>query len=627
MRSNGLLRNIKLNFQNLAVMLLNDLKLFIRDRKSLILVLLTPFLILSVLVNLYDFSDVSENIRGVKLAVCDLDNSGFSLETEIFDVTVFTKDCDAEVYSKVSRGEFRGAIVIPKGFTQDIKDGRGVELKLYIDNSKSTTAVVTANAVTAYVDDLNQKIGTEFILEAWEQLRLLNDNLRFLVDKLEKAQPVAEAISVGIKGVNSQIGEIDFNSHRETVASISAFLDVLESQMAIINDSLAPASGGISSLPLLNFTPGASIVISEYNTQSAWMKDNLCAGIVSDILPDPICDIFNVTDKLVASTVSDAAVINAFSDEVNSQIAQLNANISAVNSAFDGLSSFIVSSSATNQKIRADIDALQLSLAVYQEKTENLSRSLDELETSIDTYTSDMAKVTSELKSTIVVLDEYTKKDPASILRPVNVKSSGVFKAVKEIVYRLPALLSIILMFITLLIASSLIVNERKGGTMARIFLSPLSMFFYIFEKMIYLLLLCAASIVAMLIAGLIFGAPLHISFPVVVVLLVASSLYISIGVFIGSVSKSENTALLTCLVVSFPLMFMCGVFSPPELMDKFIRVVAAYLPLTLNINLLESITLYKAGFDMFSLFLMLAMLLVFYLAAVFIIRKKPTLK
>jgi ABC-type multidrug transport system permease subunit len=604
-------------------MLLNDLRLFIRDRKSLILVLLTPFLILSVLVNLYNFSDVSENIRGVKLAVCDLDDSDFDLKSEIFDVTLFTKDCDDDIYSKVSRGEFRGAIVIPKGFKQDIADGKGVELKLYIDNSKSTTAVVTSNAVKAYVDDLNQKIGTEFILEAWEQLRLLNDNLRFLVGKLEKAQPVAEAISVGVKNVNSQIAGIDFNSHRETVASISSFLDVLESQMVLLNASLSPVSGGVGTLPLLNFTPGASIVISEYDAQSAWIRDNICTGLI----PNPVCDILNITDAMMAGTVSDAAVINTFSSEVNSQLAQLNSNISVVNRTFSELYSFLVSSSETNQKIRSDIDLLQLSLAEYQAKTENLSRSLDELEASIDSYTADIVKVTSELKSTIVVLDEYTKKDSASILRPVNVKSQGVFKAVKEIVYRMPALMSIILMFITLLIASSLIVNERKGGTMARIFLSPLSMFFYIFEKMVYLLLLCVVSIAAMLFAGLIFGAPMQISFGVIVVLMVASLLYISIGVFIGSVSKSENTALLTCLVISFPLMFMCGVFSPPELMDRFIRIIAAYLPLTLNINLLESITLYKAGFDLFSLFLMLAMLVVVYMVSVLVIRKKPTLK
>ena len=110
-------------------------------------------------------------------------------------------------------------------------------------------------------------------------------------------------------------------------------------------------------------------------------------------------------------------------------------------------------------------------------------------------------------------------------------------------------------------------------------------------------------------------------------VFIVASLAYISIGILIGSVSKSENTSLLTCLVVGFPLMFLSGAFSPPELMGKIARTAAQYLPLTLNISLIENITIYHTPLDLFKLKLMAGMIIVFYILSVVMIRKKPTLK
>ncbi|MBW2997465.1 ABC transporter permease [Candidatus Woesearchaeota archaeon] len=123
MPSRNLWRSVRLPFQKLDTMMLNDIRLFLRDKKSLILVVLTPFLILSILINIYYFSDVAENIRGVSLGICDLDDSEFNLESEIFETSRFTaRNCESRVADMVSKGELKGAVVIPKGFEQDIKE-------------------------------------------------------------------------------------------------------------------------------------------------------------------------------------------------------------------------------------------------------------------------------------------------------------------------------------------------------------------------------------------------------------------------------------------------------------------------------------------------------------------------
>lgn len=623
------MRSIRLPFQKLDTMMLNDIRLFLRDRKSLVLVVLTPFIILSILINIFYFSNVAENIRGVELGVCDMDGSGFSMESEIFKVTRFTEDCESLVADKVSRGELRGAIVIPKGFEQDIKDGIGTEITLFVDNSKSTTAVVTSNAVKAYVSDLNEKIGTEFILDAWEQLRELNKNLKFLVGHLEKAVPVAENLKDRLDSMKAEIDSVDFGADKQAVSDMIAFLDQLDAEMAAINDTFAVAAPAIPQVPVFTYTPNASLAMKEYRTESGFWRDEFCntSGLLPVITKNPFCVLLDNTDGFVDALESDVASLSAYSDTINQRIAELNNRSAALNQSLTQLAEMISSSSAQNRQVREDIAGVRSNLIFLEDRTENISRSITELEASLSGFLADMVRVTDELDRTTGVLDEYTQKDPASILKPVTVDTRPVFGNKLEIFYKLPALISIILLFIMLFISSSLIVNERRGGTMARIFLSPISMFFYVFEKTIYLLLLSLLAVLSMVAATYIFGVGVSISLDLFTVFLIASLVYISIGILVGSFSKSENTSLLTCLVIGFPLMFMSGVFSPPELMSQVTRIASDYLPLTLNINLIENITIYHTGIDLHKLLMMACMILVFYISAVLIIRKKPTLK
>jgi ABC-type multidrug transport system permease subunit len=613
-------KSASLQFQKLDTTLLNDIKLFIRDYKSLILVLLTPFLILSILINIYYFSDVTETIKGVEFGICDLDDSNFDLETEIFKTTKFTGDCNSTVAELVQQGELRGALIIPKGFHSNLEQGLGSEIILFTDNSKSTTALVTDNAVKAYVSDLNEKIGTEFILEAWKQLRTLNQNLRFLVTNLEKAKPTAIALQQRLDSINSEISTIDFNEHQESVNDIISFLNLMEIQLDYI-DSTASTIPSIPQIPKLSYTPNASITFTQYRLSSLLFKKQYCNTT------DPVCGVLNYSDSFINAFEQDVNNLSFYRDDINKKIAQLNNGSDALNQSLSRVALLIDSSSEENQELKQDINTLRNSLLFLEDKTENLSKTITELNQSLNKFLSDTIRVTNELNTTISVLDSYTQKDPSTILRPVSVDSRPVFKDKLQIFYRLPALMSIILLFITLFISSSLIVNERKGGTMARIFLSPISMFFYVFEKVLYLLILALLTVFSMLVAALIFQVPTTFSLNLLIVFIISSLAYITIGTLIGATSKSENSSLLTCLVIGFPLMFLSGAFSPPELMGRVARTITQYLPLTINIELLENITIYNTALNPKGILILAVMIVVFYLLTVLMIRKKPTLK
>jgi ABC-type multidrug transport system permease subunit len=598
------------------------MRLFFRDIKSPLLVILTPFLILTILINIFYFSDVAENIRGVKLGICDVDGSNFELKSEIFEINSFQGNCEQTVASMVAKGDLRGAIVVPQNFEKNLKEGKGGEIKLYLDDSKSTTAVVTSNAVKAYVSDLNEKMGTDFILEAWKKLNELNENLRFLVTNLERAKPVAIQMQQKLEEISKDIAAVDFEKHQTTFDEIIVYLDEIKVVLEEFEKETAVLSIDEYKIPL---SQNISNKILEYKTNSKEYVQKFCNNSINETSVDePTCLVIEYLDSSLYDFENIIPTISIYEDEMNTKIKEVNERIEAIERTAENIS---MPASEQSNKFSNQIQELKQELLFLNEKTKNITQSITELNKSINTFVTDLISTTNDLNKTIGVLEEYTQKNPANIIRAVRVETKPVFKDKLQIFYRLPGLMSIVLLFITLFISASVIVNERKSGTMARIFLSPISMFFYVFEKIIYLLVLCTMAIFSMILATLVFGVFIKVGIELVIVLIIASLTYITIGILIGAISKSENTSLLTCLVVGFPLMFLSGAFSTPELMNKIIRTAAQYLPLTLNIDIFEKITIYGVGLDITKILIMTGMIVIFYLFSVVMIWKKPTLK
>ena len=129
-----------------------------------------------------------------------------------------------------------------------------------------------------------------------------------------------------------------------------------------------------------------------------------------------------------------------------------------------------------------------------------------------------------------------------------------------------------------------------------------------------------------MYLVSIIMGVPLSWSLSLIIALAAASLGYITLGIFIGAVSRSENTALLTSLVVGLPMMFLSGIFFPFEIMPSIMRTIGAYLPLTLSVSLLERTIIYGMPTDIFTLAMLLAMSAVLITLSTLIIRKSPML-
>lgn len=124
---------------------------------------------------------------------------------------------------------------------------------------------------------------------------------------------------------------------------------------------------------------------------------------------------------------------------------------------------------------------------------------------------------------------------------------------------------------------------EKKTGAFKRLRASPITAAQLIFANMIHYLLIGLVSVVLMIIVALlVFHFDMrgdYLTLGLFVVLGIV--MMFGFGLAIGGWAKNENQSAALSNLVSFPLMFLSGVFFPRYLMPVWLQDITAYLPLT----------------------------------------------
>ncbi|MBN1883881.1 MAG: ABC transporter permease [Deltaproteobacteria bacterium] len=136
----------------------------LRDTRSLLLALGIPMLMLF----LFGWA-LKLDVSDVTTIVFDQDRSAMSRAfierfdaVEYFNITDFVDTYD-EVERSLDRGDARAAVVIPEGFSEDIKAGRDVQIQLIADGTDALTAQVFIGYASVIVSDFSRGIVTESV--------------------------------------------------------------------------------------------------------------------------------------------------------------------------------------------------------------------------------------------------------------------------------------------------------------------------------------------------------------------------------------------------------------------------------------------------------------------------------
>lgn len=169
----------------------------------------------------------------------------------------------------------------------------------------------------------------------------------------------------------------------------------------------------------------------------------------------------------------------------------------------------------------------------------------------------------------------------------------------KSINFYLPGVIAMLISLITILLTAMSIVKEREAGTMEQIRVSPLKPNEYIIGKLVPFAIIAFVDIfIITSIAIFWFDIPFRGSF---IFLLLCGAIYIistlAIGLFISTVSSTQQQAMLSSFMFFVPAILFSGVIFPIYSMPILFQLITYLNPMRYFVEIVRSVFLKGTGF------------------------------
>jgi len=140
-------------------------------------------------------------------------------------------------------------------------------------------------------------------------------------------------------------------------------------------------------------------------------------------------------------------------------------------------------------------------------------------------------------------------------------------------------------------------VQLKRTGALRRLFATPTSPAYFLAAQVASRLIIGVVQVVILFGIGIWFGLQMFGGYAVLlVVVLLASIIFLAIGFAIAGWAKNEDQAAPVANLISLPMMFLSGVFFPRDAMPEFLAAITQYMPLTYVNEALRAVVNEGAG-------------------------------
>lgn len=198
-----------------------------------------------------------------------------------------------------------------------------------------------------------------------------------------------------------------------------------------------------------------------------------------------------------------------------------------------------------------------------------------------------------------IVPSLQSQPNPQALIKPFIIKTEGLVPGEQNYFqFMAPGIIAMVVVMAVMIGLAASISREKELGTLDGILVAPISRLCIILGKALSQTTrgLLQGSIV-LLLSIFLFGVKIHGSIPLVALLLFLGVFsFIGLGILISAIAAEQETAMMIMMTLTFPMIFLSGVFFPIEQMPGFMQVISRILPLTYTIEALRKVIILGAG-------------------------------
>ena len=166
--------------------------------------------------------------------------------------------------------------------------------------------------------------------------------------------------------------------------------------------------------------------------------------------------------------------------------------------------------------------------------------------------------------------------------------------------FMVPAMIGMILQYLGTMLTATAIVRERERGTIEQLIVTPLRSQELVIGKLTPYVMLTFLDVIEVLIVGVfLFKMPINGD---LMLLLILTSLFmittLGIGLFISTIAKTQQEAMLTTMFTILPSIFLSGFFFPLAAMPVWLQALSYIIPLRYFLIIARGIVIKGVGME-----------------------------
>ena len=462
-------------------------------------------------------------------------------------VPVLSEDQCVEM---IKDGSLHTCIVFPGGFS--LQETEKNEITFYVDYGRINLVYIIMETLTNKISDQTKDISVNLT-------NILLDKLDNTRKEIFIKRPLLSSIGKRNKEINEKINSVTKDmSNLDLSLSPMNLAQIMVSDEAVVDDSINAIR--------------KYVVLARSEVHSA---ESSASGFTNPDGTNP------VMDQLRQAKGS----LRALEETISNELAPVKASISQV-------------------KIGLGQAEIQMDSAKTKLDTVALFREIaNSAGTEISQKTNDIVKDVQTLQAVFETIDQNIGsiqiKNAADIVNPISTSIKAVNSSATHLNYIFPSLLVLILMFISIILAITLVIMEKNSPASFRNAITPVNDSSFIGATFATtVLLVFIQAVVMILVAGTAFSIPLYGSLGSLIIgILLTIFFFTTLGMVIGYIFNSEEMAMLSGISIGALMLFFSNVIVPLETIPANILKIIQFSPFILSESIIRKVAFYNLNF------------------------------
>lgn len=530
------------HIKDLLLLIKKNLVILVRSKSSALIVILAPLL----LILLMGLSYSTTSSYGLNIGVHGTNFNGIvgevinSLEGQGFQVITYNQieDC----IDDVKHNTVHTCVSVPENF--DVDGNEAKEVTFYLDQSKINLVWIIQETLQEEFNLRTQEISEGLVDDIFYKISVGQTEIETEMNNLNTLKTTNDEVSTQSTTISSSLSAITFNQYSATVDET-----VLTGFQTTVTSRIDTAITEIDDV---------REAVDDLNNITASEEED-----IEDLLSDLETSLNSTKNIISGNSTGTFADIESAIDDLEAELSSANTNLNEA--------------------------AVQVG---------TINTDITSLGESITSVSSSISSISSSLDSVKAKLGTFDVSDSGVISAPLVTNIETISSEESHLNYAFPILLTLVVMFLAIMLGSTLVMVEKTSQAYVRNFLIPVKKIVFVLATVITNLILVSVQLIVILLISLAFVPNLLASLPLIFLILLFSALVFTlVGMVVGYLFSSEETAILASISTGSLFLFLSGVVLPVEGMSTGLRELTMLNPFMITEKLIREIFIFSSGF------------------------------